>query len=74
MKLERIPVPLWSPPHEGPWRFKITRPDGTSYIEMWPTLICDDRAEAEFWCERFNSASYEARQGGICTVVPAPDR
>lgn len=30
VKLQHIPVPVWTPPAQGPWRISATRPDGTS--------------------------------------------
>ena len=37
-KLHMIPVPVWSPPHAGPWAIRSTRPTGEVYISKWTDL------------------------------------
>lgn len=68
MKLERIPVPVWSPPGEGPWRIRGRWPSGETFLGA---SRFDDRAEAEEWAA---IARKICRQGCTYDVVPDPGR
>jgi hypothetical protein len=71
MKLEFIPVPVWSPPETGPWTLRENWPNGrqaTTYPGC-PSLLFDDRAEAQEWADLANRIGN--RDGVVYDVVPA---
>jgi len=69
MKLEYIPVPVWSPPETGPWRMRGTSPSGEIHLG---NVSYTYREDAEQSAARANSCSYAARQGCTYDVMPDP--
>lgn len=66
MKLQHIPVPLWSPPHEGPWRVRWTRPSGESGLSVISYRRRGDAQHDADLCAR------TCREGCAYDVVPDP--
>lgn len=72
MKLEYIPVPVWSPPGAGPWTIRETWPDGRqATYQDYKSLIWDDRTDAQQWADWANRQLTTITHGVVYDVVPA---
>jgi hypothetical protein len=66
VKLQRIAVPVWSPPEVGPWRIRWTRSTGASDLGVISYTFRSDAEHDAAWGNRIDGASVSH------VVVPDP--